>query len=91
MQRAAGLVVLWAPQAGVLHHASAGALVTHTGWASVVEGVSSGVPMVCPPILRRPEDERAVGVPRLGIRDGVSQGDDARRVWLRQWCCSSSA
>lgn len=32
-----------------------------------------------PPILRQPEDERAVGVPRLGVRDGVRQGDDVRR------------
>jgi len=43
----AGLVVPWAPQVAVLRHASVGAFVTHAGWASVLEGVSSGVPMAC--------------------------------------------
>ncbi|KAF0902012.1 hypothetical protein E2562_011838 [Oryza meyeriana var. granulata] len=47
----AGLVVPWAPQVGVLRHASVGAFVTHAGWASVMEGVSSGVPMACRPFF----------------------------------------
>uniref|UniRef100_A0A0A9D2I9 BZ1 n=1 Tax=Arundo donax TaxID=35708 RepID=A0A0A9D2I9_ARUDO len=46
-----GLVVPWAPQVGVLRHASVGAFVTHAGWASVMEGVSSGVPMACRPFF----------------------------------------
>uniref|UniRef100_J3MC02 Uncharacterized protein n=1 Tax=Oryza brachyantha TaxID=4533 RepID=J3MC02_ORYBR len=32
-----------------------------------------------PALLRRPADERAVGVPRVGLRRGVRRGDDARR------------
>ncbi|EEE65246.1 hypothetical protein OsJ_20419 [Oryza sativa Japonica Group] len=48
---AAGLVVPWAPQVGVLRHASVGAFVTHAGWASVMEGASSGVPMACRPFF----------------------------------------
>ncbi|KAM0884955.1 hypothetical protein ACQ4PT_030655 [Festuca glaucescens] len=51
LERAAGLVVPWAPQVGVLRHASVGAFVTHAGWASVLEGVSSGVPMACRPFF----------------------------------------
>ncbi|XP_040381184.1 anthocyanidin 3-O-glucosyltransferase-like [Oryza brachyantha] len=47
----AGLVVPWSPQVGVLRHASVGAFVTHAGWASVMEGVSSGVPMACRPFF----------------------------------------
>jgi len=43
----AGLVVPWAPQVAVLRHASVGAFVMHAGWLSVLEGVSSGVPMAC--------------------------------------------
>jgi len=46
-----GLVVPWAPQVAVLRHASVGAFVTHAGWASVLEGVSSGVPMACRPFF----------------------------------------
>nr|BAK02928.1 predicted protein [Hordeum vulgare subsp. vulgare] len=44
-------VVPWAPQAAVLRHASAGAFVTHAGWASVLEGVAGGVPMACRPFF----------------------------------------
>lgn len=51
LERAAGLVMPWAPQVGVLRHASVGAFVTHAGWASVLEGVSSGVPMACRPFF----------------------------------------
>ncbi|CAN6284224.1 unnamed protein product [Urochloa humidicola] len=46
-----GLVVSWAPQVAVLRHAAAGAFVTHAGWASVMEGVASGVPMACRPFF----------------------------------------
>ncbi|EMS48108.1 Anthocyanidin 3-O-glucosyltransferase [Triticum urartu] len=37
--------------AAVLRHASVGAFVTHAGWASVLEGVSAGVPMACRPFF----------------------------------------
>ncbi|WVZ82189.1 hypothetical protein U9M48_029478 [Paspalum notatum var. saurae] len=46
-----GLVVPWAPQVPVLRHAAVGAFVTHAGWASVLEGVASGVPMACRPFF----------------------------------------
>ncbi|CAN6300411.1 unnamed protein product [Urochloa humidicola] len=46
-----GLVVPWAPQVAVLRHAAVGAFVTHAGWASVMEGVASGVPMACRPFF----------------------------------------
>ncbi|WVZ67929.1 hypothetical protein U9M48_016942 [Paspalum notatum var. saurae] len=46
-----GLVVPWAPQVPVLRHAAVGAFLTHAGWASVLEGVSSGVPMACRPFF----------------------------------------
>ncbi|KAL6861173.1 hypothetical protein ACP4OV_016873 [Aristida adscensionis] len=45
------LVVPWAPQVGVLRHAAVGAFVTHAGWASVMEGAASGVPMACRPFF----------------------------------------
>ncbi|KAG8076926.1 hypothetical protein GUJ93_ZPchr0006g44853 [Zizania palustris] len=45
------LVVPWAPQVDVLRHVSVGAFVTHAGWASVMESLSSGVPMACRPFF----------------------------------------
>ncbi|RVW94545.1 UDP-glycosyltransferase 88B1 [Vitis vinifera] len=46
-----GLVVKsWAPQVAVLNHGSVGGFVTHCGWNSVLEAVSSGVPMVAWPL-----------------------------------------
>lgn len=49
--RERGLVVSWAPQKDVLGHAAVGAFVTHCGWNSVLEAVSSGVPMICRPFF----------------------------------------
>ncbi|PUZ46909.1 hypothetical protein GQ55_7G121200 [Panicum hallii var. hallii] len=46
-----GLLVPWAPQAAVLRHPAVGAFVAHSGWGSVVEGVSGGVPMACRPFF----------------------------------------
>nr|TKW35682.1 hypothetical protein SEVIR_2G390900v2 [Setaria viridis] len=45
------LLVPWAPQAAVLRHPSVGAFVTHSGWGSVVEGISGGMPMACRPFF----------------------------------------
>ncbi|KAK7363057.1 hypothetical protein VNO77_05186 [Canavalia gladiata] len=46
-----GKVVSWAPQAQVLAHDSVGVFVTHCGANSVIESVSSGVPMICRPFF----------------------------------------
>ena len=40
------LIVRWAPQTKVLAHVSVGLFLTHSGWNSILESISMGVPVV---------------------------------------------
>ncbi|KAG8366951.1 hypothetical protein BUALT_Bualt16G0021500 [Buddleja alternifolia] len=44
-----GRIVGWAPQQRVLSHSSIACFISHCGWNSTLESVSSGVPMLCWP------------------------------------------
>ncbi|KAK1417512.1 hypothetical protein QVD17_26641 [Tagetes erecta] len=69
-----GLIIKgWAPQVLILDHESVGGFVTHCGWNSVLEGVSSGVAMVAWPVMAEQFYNAKLVTDVLQI--GVSIGD----------------
>lgn len=46
-----GRIIGWAPQQKVLSHPALACFVSHCGWSSTLEGLSSGVPFLCRPYV----------------------------------------
>ncbi|PWZ26667.1 UDP-glycosyltransferase 72B1 [Zea mays] len=67
--RGRGLAVSsWAPQVSVLSHPATAAFVSHCGWNSTLESISSGVPMVAWPLFA----EQRVNAVDLSEKVGVA-------------------
>ncbi|GAB4848391.1 hypothetical protein Ancab_003086 [Ancistrocladus abbreviatus] len=71
-----GLIVRgWAPQVLILDHEAVGAFVTHCGWNSTLEGISSGVPLVTWPVFAEQfhNEKLVTEVLKIGIPVGAKE------------------
>ncbi|CAB4320864.1 unnamed protein product [Prunus armeniaca] len=62
----------WAPQVLILEHQAIGGFVTHCGWNSILEGVSSGVPMITWPVSAEQfyNEKLVTEILRIGVAVG---------------------
>ena len=76
----------WAPQLLILDHPAIGGTVTHCGWNSILESVSSGLPMITWPMFAEQfyNEKLLVDVLKIGVPVGaienkfwISLGEDA--------------
>ncbi|KVH93326.1 limonoid UDP-glucosyltransferase-like [Cynara cardunculus var. scolymus] len=79
-----GKVVQWSPQAKVLSHTALSCFVSHCGWNSTMEALSSGVPVVAFPRWgdQVTDAKYLVDEWKVGIR--MSRGEDEQRVIGRE-------
>ncbi|WCJ36743.1 UDP-glycosyltransferase 88B1 [Euphorbia peplus] len=72
-----GLVVkMWVPQVKILSHGSVGGFVTHCGWNSILESVSSGVPMLAWPLYAEQKVNAVALVDELKLALRVTESRD---------------
>lgn len=67
------IVPLWTKQVEILSHPSTGGFLTHCGWNSVLESVTSGVPMIAWPLYAEQRMNATMLAEELGVavRPGV--------------------
>jgi len=76
------LLVPWAPQTAVLSHPAVGAFLTHCGWNSTLESISSGVPMLGWPRLsdQNTNSHYVTSVWKVGLQLRRSISEDGSAV-----------
>ncbi|KAI3513691.1 hypothetical protein L1887_21030 [Cichorium endivia] len=75
-----GLLASWCPQEKVLNHPSIGGFLTHSGWNSTLESISSGVPMICWPFFAEQQTNCWYSCNRWGIGMEIDSAVDRKQV-----------
>jgi len=80
------LLVPWVPQTAVLSHPAVGAFLTHCGWNSTLESISSGVPMLGWPRLsdQNTNSHYVTSVWKVGLQLRRSISEDGSAVVLKE-------
>ncbi|XP_074278675.1 soyasapogenol B glucuronide galactosyltransferase-like [Silene latifolia] len=71
-----GLIIEgWVPQLMFLEHTAVGAMVTHVGWGTMLEGITAGLPLVTWPLYAEQfyNERLVVDVLKIGVGVGVSE------------------
>ncbi|CAA7395123.1 unnamed protein product [Spirodela intermedia] len=76
-----GLLASWCPQEKVLGHPAVGGFLTHSGWNSTLESISSGVPVMCWPFFAEQQTNCRYSCAVWGI--GMEIDGDVRREEVR--------
>ena len=75
--RERSVIIDWCPQEDVLNHPSVGGFLTHCGWNSILESLSSGVPMLCYPFFAEQQTNCWLICSKLGV--GLEIDNDVKR------------